>query len=101
MAQVVSDYKDGFVITGGRTGTIGPFSLRGGAYLLIATAASSSSELDVKAADGSFIAVGASTTLTTSAATALVYLPPCQVQVVLVATSDVAYSLIRVPFRAA
>lgn len=98
MATAVTDFHDGFTITGARTGTNGPFRMQGGTYMMIATAASTSSNLQILSADGTtYVNVGASTTLTTTAATAVIQLPPCIVQVVFVATSDVAYSVVKVP----
>jgi len=98
VAYALSDTKDGISFTGGRTANSPVFTLLGGRYMYAMTAASGSSVLNMQMPDGSYIAVGASTTLTTSAGNATVDLPGGTYEVVLVATADVAGFVQRVPY---
>jgi hypothetical protein len=102
MVAVVSDYKDGFSVTGAVTAgsPYGPYSLLGGKYLFTTTAPSTTLTVNIRAADGTYIALGTSTNFTTSAGTAVLDLPPCQIEVAVSSTS-VGFSMIRIPYRTA
>lgn len=100
MAAVVSNYGDGFVVITAPSATYGPYSLLGGQYFFTTTAAGTSVALNYLQPDGStYTAVGTSTTFTTSAGNASVYLPPGVYQVVVVTSSAIAFSLTRIPTR--
>ena len=100
--MAVTNYGDGFTVTAGITAgsPYGPFSLLGGKYMFTTTAPSTTLAVNIRAADGTYIALGTSTNFTTSAGTAVVDLPPCQVEVAVSSTS-VGFSMIRIPYRAA
>ena len=99
MAFAQNDVGDGGTFTGARTANIPTYRLLGGKYWFTSTAASSSIVLNILMPDNTtYQAVGSSTTLTTSAANAVVDLPPCTVQFILVATADVAGGIVKIPY---
>jgi hypothetical protein len=101
MTVAINDWHDGLTFTGA-VGNVGPFTILGGKYLFFATAAGTSNALQTLMPDGStFQSVGASTSLTTSAGSALVDLPPGKYQFAIVTVSAVQGGLVRVPYRAA
>jgi hypothetical protein len=100
MALATNTWGDGYTYTGA-TGTVGPFVILGGKYLFFATAAGTSNTLEMLMPDGTYIAVGSTTTFSTSAATAMIDLPPGTYQNVVVTSTAVAGGLVRIPYRAA
>ena len=102
MAATIQDHQDGFTYTGARSETVGPKVILGGKYLFFNTAADTTSALQMKMPDGSFIAVGSTTNFTTSAATAMIDLPPGTYQIVIVsAGTNVAGGLVKIPYNPA
>lgn len=102
MVAVASDYKDGFAVKTAPSATYGPYTLLGGKYFFTTTAAGTSVALNYLQPDGStYTALGTSTTFTTSAGNAVVDLPPSTVQVVVVTSTAIAFSLARIPYRGA
>jgi hypothetical protein len=99
MAFASDDTKDGVRFTGARTANTITFVLLGGKYAWSMTAASTSSELDIQMPDGSY--QPAATALTTSAAYTVVDLAPGTYRIVMVATSDVAGFVQKIPYAQA
>lgn len=102
MTVAVTDYKDGFLVTGAVSASspFGPFNLLGGKYMMTVTAPSTSAALQMEQPDGSYAAVGSSTNFTTSAAAVVVDLPAGSYKVICTSTAF-AFSLIRIPTRRA
>jgi hypothetical protein len=100
MALATHDTADGIVYTGATSSTVGPFVLLGGKYLFFAGAAGTSNTLNMLLPDGStYIAVGTSTTFSTSAGSAPIDLPPGTYEIVVVSASAVAGGLVKIPYR--
>jgi hypothetical protein len=97
MALVTNDSKDGVSWTGATSNTI-TFTLLGGKYLFASEAAGTSVTLNILMPSGNYIAVGTSTTLTTSAATAMVDLPAGSYEVVIVSASGISGFLMKIPY---
>lgn len=101
MTVAVTNWDDGFTFTGA-TANVGPYPLLGGKYLFFASAAGTSTELDMLMPDGtSYQAVSTATTLTTSAGVAPVDLPPGSYRFTITTVSAVQGGLVRIPYRAA
>ena len=73
---------------------MGPWKIKGGKYFAIATGSwnAGNADLQIEAADGTFVSVG-STTKFTANGTASVDLPPGIVQLVITTSTGVSYSL--------
>jgi len=101
MTVAVNEWNDGFTFTGA-VSDVGPYSLLGGKYLFFASAAGTSNKLQMLLPDGStYQDVGTSTSLTTSAGTAPIDLPPGRYKLAITTVSGVQGGLVRIPYRAA
>ncbi len=100
MAFHIDDTKDGVSYTGARTANSPTFLILGGKYMYYASAPSTSSALNILLPDEStYVAVGSSTTGTTSAVGPVVVdLVPGTYQLVFVATGDVQGFLQKIPY---
>jgi hypothetical protein len=99
MTVATFDTGDGITFTGA-TGNVGPVHLLGGRYMYFVSAAGTSQELDMLMPDAStYQAVSTSTTLTTSAGTAVVDLPAGTYRFTIVTSGAVQGGLVRIPYR--
>lgn len=98
MAFAQNDVNDGGTFTGARTANIPTYRLLGGKYWVGTTTPSTSTALNILMPDGTtYLAVGTTTSFT-AAGNAVVDLPPCTVQFILVATGDVAGGIVKIPY---
>ena len=103
MTAVTLDYKDGFTLSDVAAGTLGPFTLLGGKYVLTCTATfgGGSVDLEMLMPDGTtYGLIGTSHTFT-AAGYVTVDLPPGTYQVVGATASAIYFACARAPYRAA
>jgi hypothetical protein len=96
MSLATHDTKDGITYTGATTGTVATFTILGGKYLHLGSAAGTSVVLNIICPDGS-TAVPVNSQ-TTSAFAAMVDLPPGEFNIVVTTSAAVTGGLVRVPY---